>query len=137
MGRSPGTLVTESAQVLMRVLLFILFIAATFVLPFSAGGELVAQQQDGRSPNDPSLWIEVRDERGVPLKNACITVVPKEGEILFRKADGRGRVRVKHLPRGRYRVTVKVDGYTAQKREVEVSADGAADTVSFSLEPRN
>jgi hypothetical protein len=121
----------------MRVLLFILFIVATFTLPLSSGGETIAQQQDSRSPNDPSLWIEVRDERGVPLKDACITVVPKEGEILFRKADGRGRVRVKHLARGRYRVTAKVDGYTAQKKEVEVSAEGAAETVSFSLEPRN
>lgn len=74
----------------------------------------------------------------MPLKDACITVVPKEGEILFRRADGRGRVRVKHLPRGRYRVTAKVDGYTAQKKEVEVSAaQGADETVSFSLEPRN
>jgi hypothetical protein len=122
---------------MMRVLIFIIFMIATFVLPFSSRTETIAQEQDGRSSNDPSLWIEVRDERGVPLKDACITVVPKEGEILFRKADGRGRVRVKHLPRGRYRVTAKVDGYTAQKKEVEVSTDGSAETVSFSLEPRN
>ena len=120
----------------MRVLLFILFIVATFVLPLSSGGETIAQQ-DSRRSDDPSLWIEVRDERGMPLKDACITVVPKEGEILCRRADGRGRVRVRHLPRGRYRVTAKVDGYAAQKKEVEVNAAGAAETVSFSLEPRN
>lgn len=123
---------------MMRVLLLILFIAATFALPFSSGGETIAQERGGRSADDPSLWIEVRDERGVPLKDACITVVPTEGEILFRRADGRGRVRVKHLPRGRYRVTAKVDGYTAQKKVVEVrAAQGAQETVSFSLEPRN
>ena len=120
---------------MMRVLILIII---TLALLLSTGSASRAQaQQDGRSSDDPSLWIEVRDERGVPLKNACITVVPKEGEILFRKADGRGRVRVKHLPRGRYRVTAKVDGYAAQKKEVEVNAAGAAETVSFSLEPRN
>lgn len=71
----------------------------------------------------------------MPLKDACITVVPKEGEILFRKADGRGRVRVRNMARGRYRVTAKVDGYTAQKKEIEVGT--TAETVSFALQPRN
>jgi carboxypeptidase family protein len=119
---------------MMRVLILI---TMTFALLLVSGSAARAQQQDGRSPNDPSLWIEVRDENGAPLKNACITVVPKEGEILFRKADGRGRVRVRHLPRGRYRVTAKVDGYAAQKKEVEVSAAGEAEPVSVSLQPRN
>lgn len=69
------------------------------------------------------------------MKNACITVVPKEGEIVFRKADERGRVRVRNMARGHYRVTAKVDGYTAQKKEIELGS--TAETVSFSLQPRN
>ena len=98
-----------------------------------SGGLSLAQQA-----NDPSLWVEVRDERGVPLKNACVTVVPREGEILFRKADGRGRVRIKRLTRGQYRVTAKVDGYVAQKKEVLMGAAGTqGETVSFSLQPRS
>jgi hypothetical protein len=71
----------------------------------------------------------------MPLKNACITLVPAEGDILFRKSDGRGRVRIKKLTRGRYRVTAKIDGYEAQKKEVLMS--GTSKTVSFSLEPRH
>jgi hypothetical protein len=118
---------------MMRALILI---GMAFMLLLAAGGSSRAQAQEGRSPDDPSLWIEVRDEHGEPLKNACVTVVPKEGEILFRKADGRGRVRVRHLARGRYRVTAKVDGYAAQKKEVEVSSAGEAETVSFSLQPR-
>jgi hypothetical protein len=98
------------------------------------GGALRAQQQ-GSGSNDPSLWIEVRDENGLPLKNACVTVVPREGEIVFRKADGRGRVKVRNMARGHYRVTAKVDGYAAQKKEVEVGATG--ETISFALQPRN
>ena len=109
-------------------------IVTILALLFSAGGTTGAPGQ-GSSSNDPSLWIEVRDENGLPLKNACITVVPKEGEIVFRKADGRGRVRVRNMARGHYRVTAKVDGYTAQKKEVEMGSMG--ETVSFSLQPRD
>ncbi|MBA3766726.1 MAG: hypothetical protein H0W99_07020 [Acidobacteria bacterium] len=61
--------------------------------------------------------------------------MPKEGEIVFRKADGRGRVHVRNMARGHYRVTAKIDGYTAQKKEVEMGATG--ETVSFSLQSRN
>ena len=111
-----------------------LLVATIFALLFSSGGAGRALGQ-GSSSNDPSLWIEVRDENGLPLKNACITVVPKEGEIVFRKADGRGRVHVRNMARGHYRVTAKVDGYTAQKKEVEMGLRG--ETVSFSLQPRN
>ena len=109
----------------------------TFALLSCMGGVVVApaQQQQQRSGSDPALWIEVRDERGIPLKDACVTLVPREGEILFRKADGKGRVRIKRLARGHYRVTAKVDGYTAQKKEFELSEQG--ETVSFSLQPRD
>jgi len=71
----------------------------------------------------------------MPLKDACITLVPREGDILFRKADGRGRVRIKKLTSGHYRVTAKVDGYEAQKKEIEVGE--MSETVSFNLQPRN
>jgi hypothetical protein len=108
-----------------------LLVVTIFALLCSSGSALRAQQGSA----DPSLWIEVRDEQGLPLKNACITVVPKEGEIVFRKADGRGRVRVRNMVRGHYRVTAKVDGYTAQKKEVEMGA--TVETVSFTLQLRN
>jgi predicted aspartyl protease len=54
---------------------------------------------------------------------------------VFRKADGKGRVHIKNMTRGHYRVTAKVEGYTAQKKEVLMGAGG--ETVSFSLQPRN
>ncbi len=111
-----------------------LLIATIFALLLSTGGTYRAPAQ-GSSSNDPSLWIEVRDENGLPLKDTCITVVPKEGEIVFRKADGRGRVHVRNMARGQYRITAKIDGYTAQKKEIEMGATG--ETVSFSLQPRN
>ncbi|HEV2914067.1 MAG TPA: carboxypeptidase-like regulatory domain-containing protein [Pyrinomonadaceae bacterium] len=95
------------------------------------GAQTLAQQQG----TDPSLWIEVRDEQGMPLKDACITLVPREGDILFRKADGKGRVRIKKLTAGHYRVTAKVDGYEAQKKEIELNT--TAETVSFKLQPRH
>lgn len=82
-----------------------------------------------------SLLIEVKDAAGKPLKRACVTLIPKEGEITFRKADGKGRVRLKEIQPGSYRVVVKVEGYTAQKRVISVGS--APETVAFSLQPRN
>ncbi|MBD0371214.1 MAG: carboxypeptidase regulatory-like domain-containing protein [Pyrinomonadaceae bacterium] len=81
------------------------------------------------------LLIEVTNAEGRPLKNACVTVIPKEGEITFRKADRNGHVKVKGLSPGNYRVVVKVDGYTAQKRVVVVGSE--FETVAFSLQPRS
>jgi carboxypeptidase family protein len=63
-----------------------------------------------------SIIVEVKGDAGRPLKHACVTLVPRDGEIVFRKADGRGQVKVKGLRPGSYRVIVKVDGYEAQKR---------------------
>ncbi len=108
--------------------------AVIFALLMTSGGAVVRAQHE--QANEPSLWIEVRDASGLPLKDACVTLVPREGEILFRKADARGRVRIKRLTRGRYRVTAKRDGYAAQKKEVELGAGAAQETVSFSLQPR-
>ncbi|HEX8889798.1 MAG TPA: carboxypeptidase-like regulatory domain-containing protein [Pyrinomonadaceae bacterium] len=80
------------------------------------------------------LMIEVTDAAGQPLKDACVTVVPKEGVILFDKADKRGHTKFKKLAAGNYRVVVKVEGYEAQKREVTVSTK--SETITFALEPR-
>lgn len=92
----------------------------------------LSQAQDDSS--EKWLLVEVTNEAGEPLKRACVTVVPKEGEIVFRNADSRGRVRLKKPAAGNYRVVVKVDGYEAQKREVVVGSK--SETVAFSLQPR-
>lgn len=84
--------------------------------------------------SDKWLLVEVTNESGEPLKSACVTVVPKEGEIVFRNADSRGRVRLRKPAAGNYRVVVKVDGYQAQKREVTVGSE--SETVAFALQPR-
>jgi hypothetical protein len=111
-----------------------IFITVLFALLLLPGGA-VSRAQQPEASGDPSLWIEVLDEHGAPLKDACVTLVPREGEILFRKADGKGRVRIRKLTRGHYRVTAKIDGYAAQKKDVELGT--SAETVSFSLQPRN
>lgn len=80
------------------------------------------------------LTVEVKSETGQPIRNACVTFVPKEGEILFRKSDRKGRVRLNKLAAANYRVVVKVDGYVAQKKEVALNLE--ANNVAFNLEPR-
>lgn len=80
------------------------------------------------------LVIAVVNDEGRPLKNACVTVIPKEGEITFRKADKNGKVRLKGMTPGSYRVVVKVDGYEAQKKQVSVGQ--TIESVAFSLQPR-
>lgn len=82
-----------------------------------------------------SLIVEVVDSAGQPIKSACVTFVPKTGDIIFRKADHRGKVKVKRLVRGKYRVVVKVDGYEAQKKEIVVSE--VKDTLAFVMKPRS
>ena len=74
------------------------------------------------------------DAASQPLGRACVTVVPREGEIVFRQCNRKGKVEFKGLAPGSYRVVVKVDGYEAQKREVAVNAE--TQTVTFSLQPR-
>jgi hypothetical protein len=64
-----------------------------------------------------------------------VTVIPKEGDITFRKADRNGRVKVKGLAPGSYRVVVKVEGYTAQKKQVLIGQ--SLETVAFTLQPRS
>ena len=104
------------------------YITGVLVLLLVGG---VAQAQ---TDSDKWLLVEVTDVSGQPLKRACVTFVPREGEIMFRNADSRGRVRLKRPGAGKYRVVVKVDGYEAQKREVTVGSNN--ETVAFKLLPR-
>jgi hypothetical protein len=94
-------------------------------------GSLCRAQEGG---SERWLTVEVTDAVGQPLKQACVTFVPKEGEIVFRKADSRGRVRLKRPEADSYRVVVKVDGYEAQKREVVIGSK--SETVAFTLQAR-
>lgn len=99
-----------------------------FALLLSCVGFVTAQ-----GSHDEWLRVDVTNAEGQPLR-ACVTVVPREGEILFGKSDARGKVKFKGLAPGSYRVVVKVDGYEAQKRAVTVNAN--TETVAFSLQPR-
>jgi hypothetical protein len=103
---------------------------AAVILTFLLGASHVPAQTE----SERWLMVEVKDASGQPLKHACVTLVPKEGEIVFRKADGRGHVKLKKPAAGAYRVVVKVDGYEAQKREISVSAK--SETVAFALQPK-
>ncbi|MDT5060176.1 MAG: Carboxypeptidase regulatory-like domain [Acidobacteriota bacterium] len=105
------------------------FFAST-ILMLLLGSSFVSAQ----SESERWLTVEVTSVSGQPLKNACVTFVPKEGEIVFRKADGRGHVKLKRPAAGNYRVVVKVDGYEAQKREVIINAK--SETVAFALQPK-
>ena len=83
---------------------------------------------------DSWLLVEVTNAAGQPLGRACVTVVPREGEIVFRQCNRQGKIKFKGLALGSYRVVVKVDGYEAQKREVTLRTK--EETVAFSLQPR-
>jgi carboxypeptidase family protein len=104
-------------------------ITASFLLLLASSAPQLFAQTGG-----DVLVVEVMNAEDRPLKNACVTVIPKEGEITFRKADKNGRVRLKGITPGSYRVVVKVDGYTAQKKQVSVGT--TLETVAFSLQPR-
>jgi Carboxypeptidase regulatory-like domain len=96
------------------------------------GGGALAQKDEDSSRR--WLTVEVTDEQGQPIKRACVTVVPKEGEIIFRNADKRGRVKLRKPAAGRYRVTAKGEGYELQGKEITVGAE--SETVAFTLRPR-
>lgn len=97
---------------------------------------LCAGASFAQSEGDGGRWlrIEVVNAEGAPLSRACVTVVPREGEIVFRQCNRQGKANFKGLAPGNYRVVVKVGGYEAQKREVTVNE--GTETVSFSLQPR-
>jgi hypothetical protein len=99
-----------------------------------AGVSLAQKKQKQQDDSEKWLQVEVTDTLGQPLGRACVTFVPPVGEIVFRNADGRGRVRLKSPAAARYRVIVKVDGYEAQKREVTIGPE--SETVAFALRPR-
>ena len=115
----------------MRTRFFITALLLALLLCVGSGGAL-AQKDDDSSQR--WLLVEVTNEQGQPLKRACVTVVPKEGEIIFRNADARGRVKLKKPAAGRYRVTAKVAGYELQGKEITVGAGD--ETVAFALRPR-
>lgn len=83
---------------------------------------------------EKSLVVEVKSATGQPLPHACVTFVPKAGDIIFRQADAHGRVRLRKVAADRYRIVVKVDGYEAQKKEVVVQENSGA--IAFLLQPR-
>lgn len=103
----------------------------TLILMLLAGSVDASFVQD----NQRTVMVEVVDTAGQPVKYACVTFVPKSGDIVFRKADSRGRVRVRNLTSGSYRVVVKVDGYQAQKRNVVLGKK--EDTVAFVMKAQN
>lgn len=105
------------------------FFAAIALAVLFAAGLASAQRESERW-----LTIEITDESGRPLKEACVTFVPKDGEIVFRKADRRGVVKLKRPAAGDYRVVVKVDGYEAEKKAVTIGSK--SETVAFALHTR-
>jgi len=111
----------------MKTKLFAALVLAAF---------LCVEQVSAQSSNDSARWltVEVTSADGQPLKNACVTFVPPDGEIILLKSDKHGHVKLKRLESNNYRVVVKVDGYQAQKREVTVGSKG--ETVAFALQPR-
>ena len=120
MGRGFSALVDKLKMKPFALILLALLLCAGFV--------------QAQTESERWLMVEVVDAGGQPLKNACVTVVPKEGDILFDKADKHGHLKFKKLAAGNYRVVVKVEGYEAQKREVAVGSNN--ETVTFALQPR-
>lgn len=107
---------------------FALSFAFALAMLFATCGVVQAQ-------GERRLVVEVLSATGQPIRNACVTFVPKEGEILFRKSDRSGKVKLDKLTAASYRVVVKVDGYVAQKKEVAL--DSEANIVAFNLETRS
>ncbi len=101
-------------------------------LLLTSGGAALAQQRV-----ENSLTVAVSDGKGKPLRSACVTFIPKEGEIIFRKANGKGYVTLQNVPPGNYRVVVKVDGYGADKQEVAVNDSHQQHLLLFTLSPRS
>src|SRR5438132_14076127 len=81
-----------------------------------------------------SLLVAVQDADGRPLKHACVTFIPKDGAIIFRKADAHGRVKLKDLAAQSGRVVAKVDGYEAQRQNVTLLSE--TEKVTFRLQSR-
>ncbi|MDX6693108.1 MAG: Carboxypeptidase regulatory-like domain [Blastocatellia bacterium] len=108
--------------------------AKRFLVIIALASSLCASSLSAQGSRDGWLLVDVRDANGQPLARACVTVVPRDGEIAFSQCNRKGKVKFKGLARGDYRVVVKVEGYEAQKREVKLSAK--EETIAFSLQPR-
>ncbi|HEX8098012.1 MAG TPA: carboxypeptidase-like regulatory domain-containing protein [Pyrinomonadaceae bacterium] len=109
---------------MVKILMRASFIALTLATLFACAS--VFAQQGGEA----TLLVEVKEGAPArPLKQACVTVIPKEGEILFGKTDSKGKIEFRHLPPGRYRVVVKTT--YAQKKEVTVVS--GANAVAFNM----
>ena len=81
-----------------------------------------------------SLLVAVQDADGRPLKHACVTFIPKDGAIIFRKADAHGRVKLKDLAAQSGRLVAKVDGYEAQRQNITLLSE--TEKVTFRLQSR-
>jgi hypothetical protein len=79
--------------------------------------------------------ISVADQYERIIRDACITLVPEYGDVLFGKSNRSGKVRWAGISPGRYRVVVKVEGFVAEKREVVLNE--GENFVSFSLATKN
>ena len=110
-----------------------LFIIALLALLLCVGGSALAQKDDDSSRR--WLTVEVTDERGQPVKRACVVLVPEKGETVLLNTDKRGRVKFKKPAAGRYRVTAKSDGYELQGKKITVGAGD--ERVAFVLRPRD
>lgn len=60
---------------------------------------------------------------------ACVTLIPKSGDLIFDQTNRSGRVKFKNVPMGDYRIVVKLSACGLQKKEITVGPD--TDTVTF------
>lgn len=105
-------------------------VALVMVTPLAPLAPVALAQGGGRS-----LLVAVQDADGRPLKQACVTFIPKDGAIILRKADAHGRVKLKDLATQSGRLVARVDGYEAQRQNVTLLSE--TQSVTFRLQPRS
>jgi hypothetical protein len=106
-------------------------LAFSLVLLVMAGSSSAAENV----PGEARIEIAVVDQNERAIREACITLVPENGGVLFGKSDRSGKLRWSGLSPGRYRVVVKVDKFVAEKKEVVLSE--GENRVAFSLAKKN
>ncbi|OLE53015.1 MAG: hypothetical protein AUG51_15275 [Acidobacteria bacterium 13_1_20CM_3_53_8] len=104
-------------------------ISATIIVLLISASAIFAQDRQH------SLTVDVRDAQSRPVKRACVTVIPRSGDIIFGQTDAHGRFKVKNLEEGAYRVVVKSSGFSMQKRNVEIGAE--VNHLTFTLQERS
>jgi Carboxypeptidase regulatory-like domain len=120
MGRSSSSMVGFRSALSFSLGLFVL-----------AGSAFAAE-----SPNrEARIEISVADQHEKAIREACITLVPENGSVLFGKSDRSGKLRWAGLPPGKYRVVVKVERFVAEKKEVVLSE--GENRIAFSLAKKN